>query len=108
MTKQLPKTQHQALEALAVAVLVVVAVSLAPWLGSDRLVPCGQRRGFDALLGGQGGHVDSPEGGGGCIVPTAGAWTAAAIGAALPVIIWAGSPAARHRRLPGRTADHHR
>ncbi len=104
----MPTPRRLVLEALAVVSIVVVAISLALWIGNDRLVPCGQLGGLDALLEGQGSHVDGPEGGGGCIVPTGGAWTAAVIGAVLPVIIWGGSLAARHRRSPGRTANHHR
>lgn len=85
-------------EGILVVVLAVVVAWLALLLGDDRPVPCGQRRGLDALLGDQLGHVDGPEGGGGCIVPTAGAWTAALVGATLPVVVWIASLVARRPR----------
>ena len=93
-----PNRRRFIAEAVVVVVAVVVAVWLSLWLGGDRLVPCDERRGLDSLLIGQGGHVDGPEGGGGCIVPTAGAWMAAVVGATLPLLVWAASVAARLRR----------
>lgn len=64
--------------------LLLAAGALA--LGGDRVVPCDSRQGLDALLGEEGGHVDGPEGGGGCIVPTAGSWTAAVLVTLAPTI----------------------
>lgn len=92
-----PKGFRVLLESLVVALFVVVAFGLALFLGADRLVPCGEKRGLDALYFDL-GHVDGPPGGGGCIVPTAGAWTMAVTVAALPVVVWIASIIARNRR----------
>lgn len=76
--------------AIAVAVLGALVLGLLPaagalTLGGDRLVPCDQVRGLDAVLD-DGTHVDGPEGGGGCVVPTSGAWGFAIILAAVPPV----------------------
>jgi hypothetical protein len=77
-------------------VLIVVALlmagmllgSIALALGDDRVVDCDSLRGLDALLGDNVGHVDGPEGGGGCIVPTAASWSGAAGVALAPLTLW--------------------
>ena len=85
-------------EMFVVVAVMLALVVLALWMGGDRVIPCGDRQGLDSLLGDQTGHVDGPEGGGGCIVPTASAWTAAAVGAVIPFVAWLGSIAVRARR----------
>jgi len=62
------------------------AIALA--LGGDRLVDCNSLRGLDALMGDNVNHVDGPEGGGGCIVPTTAAWATAIVAAIAPLAIW--------------------
>lgn len=78
---------------VAVAGLLALGLMLAVGalaLGGDRVVPCDSREGLDALLGEEGGHVDGPDGGGGCIVPTAGSWTAAIVVSLAPSVAFGG------------------
>ena len=93
-------------EMFVVVAFMVGFVVLALWIGDDRVIPCGERQGLDALLGDQAGHVDGPAGGGGCIVPTASAWTAAVIGAVVPFVGWLASIRMRARQRV--TADDRR
>lgn len=73
---------------VSLSLLVGAGLALvALGLGSDRLVPCQERAGLDQLLGDQLGHVDGPSGGGGCIVPTAIAWTGAAVVFGLSIVV---------------------
>lgn len=77
--------------ALTVAALTAVGLLLgaaALALGGDRVVGCQSVRGLDALLGDKISHVDGPEGSGGCIVPTAGAWMTAAAATFAPLVAW--------------------
>jgi hypothetical protein len=72
--------------ALLVAGVLLGGVALA--LGGDRLVDCGSLQGLDALLGDNVNHVDGPEGGGGCIVPTAASWSGAIVAVLAPLTLW--------------------
>ncbi len=58
------------------------------WIGDDHMIPCNASRGLDGLFRDQFGHVDGPEGGGGCIVPTAASWAMAMAGALTPTVIF--------------------
>lgn len=76
---------------LAVIGLLAAGVPLggiALVVGGDRLVDCGSLRGLNALMGDNMNHVDGPAGGGGCMVPTTAAWTAAIVAALAPLAIW--------------------
>ncbi|MGK2948646.1 MAG: hypothetical protein ACSLFP_08740 [Acidimicrobiales bacterium] len=82
------QTVRTALIVVALGAAGVLLGGLALALGGDRLVDCGSLRGLDALMGGNASHVDGPEGGGGCIVPTTAAWTTAIVAALAPLAIW--------------------
>ncbi len=94
----MPDLRRLTTEMIVVVVLMLATVMIALWLGGDRVIPCGDRQGLDVLLGDQAGHVDGPFGGGGCIVPTAAAWTAAIGGALVVMVVWFGSIFMRVRR----------
>jgi hypothetical protein len=92
----------KALVALICAVIFGAALGIgALVVADDRVIPCDARRGPDALLGDQVSHVDGPLGGGGCTVPTAGAWITAAVAIVAPVLVVA-VVLAHHRRAAPR------
>jgi hypothetical protein len=72
-------------------------------LGGDRVIPCSSRSGPDAWLGDEVNHIDGPEGGGGCIVPTSSAWVTALIAGLLPLA--AGTVRLTWPREPGERAQ---